>query len=116
MALTALGITELKINFSDQAQRTKAIIYFKKSFELDDQNPLTMKHLADHYFFCNELDIALILCKKAIKKCDSLKKSENSDLATFRSQVQMLKSDLYFILGKVCHKKENYEEAKNCYF
>lgn len=36
MALTALGITELKINFSDQAQRTKAIIYFKKSFELDD--------------------------------------------------------------------------------
>jgi RNA polymerase-associated protein CTR9 len=58
MALTSLGITELYLNPSDPTQREKAVLLFQKSFEIDDTNPLTMKHLADHFFFANDLDIS----------------------------------------------------------
>ena len=51
MAMTALGITEICMNSARREHRMKAIKLFQKSFEIDDQNPLTMKHLADHFFF-----------------------------------------------------------------
>ena len=42
MAMTALAITEICLG-----NRGKAIQFFQKSFELDNQNPLTMKYLAE---------------------------------------------------------------------
>jgi len=116
MAMTALGVTELQISFCDQDQRAKAIKLFQKSFDIDDTNPLTMKHLADHFLLCNELDITEALCQRAIKQCDQLKRPDNSDLPTFRGEILILKSDLFFILGKVYHQREQYEEALNHYF
>lgn len=87
MAMTALGVTELQINFSDQVQRAKAIKLFQQSFEIDDSNPLTMKHLAEHFLLSEELDIAEALCRRAIRQCERLKRPENSDLPTFRGEV-----------------------------
>lgn len=80
MALTALGITEIQLNPSNFDQRRKAVLYFQKSFEVDDTNPLTMKHLAEHFFFDDELDIAQSLCLRALEFCKKLEKPEISEL------------------------------------
>jgi RNA polymerase-associated protein CTR9 len=55
MALTSLGITEIRLNEQMPSQREKAIVLFQKSFQIDNTNPLTMKYLANHFFFKNEL-------------------------------------------------------------
>lgn len=62
-----------------------------------------MKHLAEHFFFSGDLDIAVALCTRAIKNCDHYKST-------------LLKSDLNFILGKIHHKQEKYQEALDFYF
>lgn len=116
VAMTALGITELQINFSDQKQRLKAIKLFERSFELDDTNPLTMKHLANHFLLSNDLDIAEALCVRAIRQCEQLKIPENAASPKFRWEIQLLRSDLHFILGKVYHKREQYDDALKNYF
>ena len=75
-----------------------------------------MKHLADHFFFSNELDIAEALCERALKFCAKLKRPDNSDTPGFRRDIVMLSSDLNFIWGKIYHKRENFEEALKFYF
>ena len=115
MAMTALGITEMRLNFSSQSNRMMAITLFQKSFEIDDQNPLTMKHLADHFFIHGDLDLAQNLCLRALKFCEKLKKAE-ADSPSFRRDIQPLKSDLSFILGKIFHKLEDYDSAIVHYF
>lgn len=116
MALTSLGIVEIQINPSLQSQREKAAALFFKSYEIDDTNPLTMKHLADFFFFENDLKLSESLCKRAIFYCERLKRPDTSDIPTFRREVYLLRSDIFFILGKVYHKEEDYESALVNYF
>ena len=66
MAMTSLAIVELQINYGISEQRLRAVELFHRSFELDDTNPLTMKHLAEHFFFTGELEVAESLCNRAI--------------------------------------------------
>ena len=115
MAMTALGITEIRLNTSSHKQRMMAIKLFQRSFEIDDQNPLTMKHLADHFFIHGDLDLAKSLCLRALKFCEKLKKVE-SDCLNFRKDMHFLKSDISFILGKFFHKLEDYDQAIIHYF
>lgn len=75
-----------------------------------------MKHLADHFFFQDDIELAQNLCLRALKFCEKLRKPETSDCSNFRKDVQYLKSDLYFILGKVFHKLENFDQALVHYF
>ena len=116
--MTALGVTEMQINFSNPHQRQKAIQLFQQSFNIDDTNPLTMKYLADHFLISNDLDIAEALAQRAVKQCDQMKKPEDTDqnVPTFRGEILTLKSDLLFIIGKIYHKREKYEEAWNYYY
>lgn len=86
------------------------------SFDIDDTNPLTMKHLADHFFLVDDLAIAEELCRRALKFCEILKKPDNAESIFFRKDIFSLKSDLSFILGKIYHKKEDYEKAYSYYF
>jgi hypothetical protein len=72
MTLTSLGIVELQINYCDTERRREAVKLFMKSFEVDDTNPLTMKHLAEHLFMTGELDMCEGLCKRAIMFLDKL--------------------------------------------
>lgn len=89
---------------------------FQKAFQIDDTNPLTMKHLADHFLFDDELDIAEALCERALRFCGKLKKPDGCDLQSFRKDIVMLSSDLSFIWGKIHHKRENYDDALKHYF
>lgn len=113
--MTALGITEIRLDSSSSQNRMKAVQLFQKSFEIDDQNPLTMKHLADHFFFQGDMEIAQNLCLRALKFCEKLKNTE-SECTNFRKDIQYLKSDLNLIWGKVLHKKEKYDDALVHYF
>lgn len=75
-----------------------------------------MKHLAEHFFFSGEYDVAQGLCKRALKFCERLEKPETADLPTFRREIYLLRSDLSFILAKVLHIREDYENATTYYF
>lgn len=75
-----------------------------------------MKHLADHFFFEDELDIAEALALRALKFCDRLKKPDSADSPFFRADIVKLSSDLFFILGKIHHKKESFDKALQFYF
>ena len=57
-----------------------AVFYFRKSFEIDDTNALTMKHLAEHFFFDEELEIAESLCLRALSFCKKIARPESSEL------------------------------------
>lgn len=103
MALTSLGITEIAINSSDGKQREKAVFLFQRSFEIDDTNPLTMKNLADHFFNCKELEISGHLIDRALKFSQNYPTTQ-------------LRSDLFFLKGKINHLKENYNDALDSYF
>ena len=75
-----------------------------------------MKHLADHFFFDNEFEISENLAKRALSFCNKLKKPENCECSNFRLDIRLLQSDLNFILGKIEHKKENYDDALTYYY
>lgn len=116
MAITCLAIVEMQINFGEGSQRLKAVELFHRSFELDDTNPLTMKHLAEHFFFTGELDMAEALCKRAIKFCERLEKPKTADLITWRKDIYILCSDLNYTLGKIAHSREDFDAALSFYF
>jgi hypothetical protein len=40
-----------------------------------------------------------------------LKKPDTADIPSFRKDISLLKSDLYFILAKTLHKDSKFEEA-----
>ena len=71
-----------------------------------------MKYLGNHFFLTGDLEISEELCKQALHHCDRLKKPENSESSYFRRDIYLLKSEIFFILGKIYHQKENYENAK----
>ena len=75
-----------------------------------------MKHLANHFLLSNDLDIAEALCTRAIRQCEQLKAPENAPSPKFRWEIQLLRGDLHFILGKVYHKREQYDDALKNYF
>ena len=88
----------------------------QQSFELDDTNPLTMKHLAEHFFFTGDAELAESLCRRALKFCERLERPETSDLPSFRREMYLLRSDLTFIMGKILHEREDYDGAMSFYF
>jgi len=65
-AVTCLAVIEQQLNPSSEEQRVKALTLLHKSFDLDDTNPLTMKYLANHYFFQGDLSVAQQLCERAL--------------------------------------------------
>jgi len=75
-----------------------------------------MKYLADHFFFDDEFAISQSLAKRALQFCARLERPDNCEYPNFRLDIKMLQSDLNFILGKVEHKKENYDEALTFYY
>lgn len=67
MALTSLGIIELKKNVKQFEVRKEAAKYFEEGFKANPRNPLVLKYLADHYFFQREYSITRNLCQFGIE-------------------------------------------------
>ena len=111
MALTATGIIEIASNVNDFDVRENAMRYFEKAFQANPRNPLCMIYLAEHYFTKQEFQLATELCETGLQIIKIKVKPEHSDLRTYRQEMEYVKSTFYFILGKVEHAQENYDQA-----
>jgi hypothetical protein len=108
---------ELNANKCSAEQREKSLELLVKSFEQDPYNPLTLKYMADHYFFVKEYSQCEQLCRRGLRLLE-VKDAQDSgqgvitkaaslgDYDFFRKDIEHLRSDFYFILGKVYHVNE----------
>jgi len=55
------------------------------------------------------------LCESGLQILKNKTRPERSDLPTYRQDIEQLRSTFYFILGKVAHVQEKYEEAFTSY-
>lgn len=111
MAWTSLGILEQALSPNDSSSRKRAVNYFMKAFEVNPRNPLVLKHLADHLFFKNEFTLCREFCKSAQEILKPIVRPEQADRKDFRQEIELLKSNFCFILGKADHLEGNYDSA-----
>jgi hypothetical protein len=57
------------------------------------------------------------VCEQALKILESYRRSEDSlrENPNFRKDIESLKSDVHFIIGKVHHVKRNFQAAQESY-
>jgi len=111
MALTALGIIEISSNINDYEIRQNAMHYFERAFQANPRNPLCISYLAEHYFARQEYQLCGELCDAGLQVLKNKTRPERSDLPTYRLDIEHLRSNFYFILGKLEHVQERYETA-----
>ena len=81
--------------------RQRVLTNLEKAIETDPFNYLALRYLADHYFFKQEYGVALGLCDRVLALTNHLKKGDGQ--GGFRKDIDLLRSDVYFIKGKVEH-------------
>ena len=115
MALVSLGILEITMNLNDFETRQRAAQYFYKSFESNPRNVLALKYLAEHFCLKGELVLSKQIALSALSIIQHKRKTDRAELSTFRQEVEILRSNFYFILGKIDHIDQNYQEASENY-
>lgn len=94
----------MKNNLNDFDLRQKAAKLFEAAFKANPHNPLALKYLAEHYFFQKQYNIARDLSNFGIETLkNKATEKEKTELTGFRRDISLLRSDFYFILGKVAH-------------
>lgn len=116
-ALISLAILETSLKFYDQQINKKIQGLLNRAFTLDSKNPLTLKYLAQHHFSRGKLDTSQKICLHALKCLERFRRPEASvkENPNFRKEMEFLKSEFNFILGKISHSQENYEDALKFY-
>lgn len=117
MAIMSLAIIDISSQYSDIEVKKNVEKLLAKAFELDHNNPLVLRYLAEHFFQKGHYEVANQMCLNALKTLERFRRSENivKENPNFRKDLEFLKSDIYFIMGKVQHVDENYQEALNNY-
>lgn len=117
MALISLTIVEISQQYYDDDVRKDVQDLLQRAYEIDDQHPLVLRYLAEHYFMSNKFIIANKMCATGLKNLERFKKNENNlkENPTFRRELDFLKSDLFFIQGKIKHVEEEYQDALGLY-
>ena len=103
MALTASGIIEISSNINNYEARELAVRFFERAFTSNPRNPIALKYLAEHYFFRKQYPLAQEFSNAGIQVLKGKTGPERSDLPSFRQDLQILRSDFYFVLGKIEH-------------
>ena len=105
-ALTGLAVLELNTKLesnegkSIQGSVRSGIQLFSKVYAIDNHNPLALVHLAEHFFYKNEFNRCVQLATVAIKSTD----------------MDEIKAEAYYQLGRSFHKQGDYENAFNYYY
>ena len=57
------------------------------------------------------------MCEQAVKILESYRRSDDSlrENPNFRKDIESLKSDVHFIIGKIQHVKRNFQGAQESY-
>lgn len=108
MALASLGIIEMVVGQDSIESRKSAIQLFFRSFKANPRNPLALKYLAEHLFFKGDFKQCREFCSAAQQILKLKTRPEKADFAEFRQEVEHLKSNFCFILGKMEHSEENF--------
>ena len=87
----------------------------ERSYNANPRNPLTLRYLADHYFFKNDLQISEMLSQSGLEILKNKKRPDGAELPSFRREIDLLRSDFNFILGKINHVQGKYQEAFTFY-
>lgn len=111
MALASLGIIEIVLGQDSFESRRKAIQFFFKALQANPRNTLAMKYLADHLFFRGEFGQCKEFCEAALNILRTKQRPQNADSTDFRQEVESLKSNFYFIMGKIEHAQDNFQQA-----
>jgi len=56
-----------------------------------------------------------MLCQSGLEILKNKKKPDNAELPSFRREIDLLRSDFNFILGKINHLQNKYQEAFTYY-
>jgi Tfp pilus assembly protein PilF len=102
MAMTSLGVLEQALSPNNLESRKRAVSHFMRAFEVNPRNPLVLKHLAEHLFFKNEFALCREFCKAA-QEILAPKVRPDAERDNFRHEIELLKSNFCFILGKSDH-------------
>lgn len=81
-----------------------------RAFEVNPRNPLVLKHLAEHLFFKQEFTLCREFCKAA-QEILAPKVRPDAERKDFRHEIELLKSNFCFILGKSDHQEGNFQSA-----
>jgi len=116
--LVYLGIISLK---ESNSNTQIALDLFEQAYKLNPNNPLCLIQLANHYFLVGNFPKTEMLAERALnilncyKIVKSAQKSIQSDNSAIVFDIDEMRAELHFLLGKVAHCKENYGRALKCY-
>ena len=116
MANTALAILETQgdqVARADDERKEKAVINLETAIKSDRNNPLTLKLIADHYFNQKNYQMSQVVCEHAFKVLDTYRRPEQTlrENPNFRMDIEFIRSDIFFILGKIHHACRNFKDA-----
>ncbi|CDW71106.1 rna polymerase-associated protein ctr9 homolog [Stylonychia lemnae] len=117
MAVISLAILEISTQQDVPDVQNQIRRLLELAFKINHKNPLTLRYLAEHYFQKRSYHIAQQLCENALKSLERCRRKEATikENPNFRKELEQLKSDIYFILGKINHVQENYQDALGFY-
>jgi len=113
-ARVGLGILEMQ-SFEDKASLARALKLFSEAFEFDKKNPLCIRSLADHFFKTEQYDKAEKFAEAGFKLIEGVHRPATSEREDFRRDMELLKADFQFILGKIKHVRKEFEGALDHY-
>jgi len=106
-ALVALAILDLNSpvdqttdSSSSSSHIERAMKRFTKAFSLDPSNPMVLNHLANHFFYNNQMEKAQTLASNAYKN----------------SQVDEVRAESCYHMARSYHATGNYEAAFSHYY
>ena len=80
-------------------------------------NPLALKVIADLYAKKGEFQLATALCERGLQILESYRRPEQTlkENPNYRKEIEYLRSDFYFIMGKVQHMQRSFAMAQDLY-
>ncbi len=96
---------------------TTAAKYLETGVESNPKNPLGLKLAAEHHFKNGNFEVSQRICEHCLKVLDCYRRSEDQtrENPNFRKEIEFLRSDIYFILGKIQHSQRNFNDALENY-
>eukprot|EP01080_Neovahlkampfia_damariscottae_P000686 gene686-8938_t len=94
-----VGLAILDLNSDKKDRVMTAMNYLKKAFQMDQQNSMVLNHLANHFFYKNDLEKVQTLASNAFKN----------------SKVPEIKGEAFYYLGRLYHHQQMYEQSFNYY-
>ena len=91
--------------------RKKALEYFNLAFKANPRNPLALKYLAEYLFLRGDFKQCKEFCQAGQQILKLKTRPDKADFTAFRQEVENLKSNFCFILGKIEHVEENFQSA-----